>query len=335
MIERTVVQRLPAWEWLGIVCVIAGEALLATGWRPGVDFYFPVVWYGYILTLDGALFRMAGTSILRRSPLLFALMIPVSAACWWIFELFDAAVGSWRYIGAGPYSGAAFVVLATVSFSTVLLAVWETAMCASYGLQWLLTPAGRSPRLVTAVRRLTTYPAGWANHRQSDGARRERMLMIATFLLGLASILLPLRWPEYFFPLLWVALFFLLDPLNFWLGRPSILHQLWRGHRQTAASFALGALICGFFWESWNYWAPIKWVYSVPYVSQWHLFEMPVPGYGGYVPFGLELYAMAVFALWPLRRWGRLGREPFPMVDEERDEEPELGVRTPRARVSA
>jgi hypothetical protein len=47
-------------------------------------------------------------------------------------------------------------------------------------------------------------------------------------------------------------------------------------------------LICGFFWELWNWKSLAKWIYTVPFVERWHVFEMPLLGYAGYLPFGLE-----------------------------------------------
>ena len=49
----------------------------------------------------------------------------------------------------------------------------------------------------------------------------------------------------------------------------------------------VGALICGFFWEMWNYFSLARWTYTIPFVQRFHLFEMPILGYGGYLPFGL------------------------------------------------
>jgi hypothetical protein len=51
---------------------------------------------------------------------------------------------------------------------------------------------------------------------------------------------------------------------------------------------AIAALICGFFWEMWNFYSAAKWVYTVPYVYRCLIFEMPLLGFGGYLPFGLE-----------------------------------------------
>ena len=50
---------------------------------------------------------------------------------------------------------------------------------------------------------------------------------------------------------------------------------------------ALAALVCGFFWEMWNYFSLARWTYSVPLVQRFQLFEMPLLGYAGYLPFGL------------------------------------------------
>ena len=42
----------------------------------------------------------------------------------------------------------------------------------------------------------------------------------------------------------------------------------------------------------WNSLSYPKWVYVVPWVDYLHVFEMPLLGYGGYLPFALELYAL-------------------------------------------
>ena len=74
-------------------------------------------------------------------------------------------------------------------------------------------------------------------------------------------------------------------------------------------SLALGALVCGFFWEMWNYWSYPQWIYHTPGVEFLHVFEMPLLGYGGYIPFALELCALKNF-LWPGSPQLQLGRAP-------------------------
>ena len=64
--------------------------------------------------------------------------------------------------------------------------------------------------------------------------------------------------------------------------------QIAAGDWREAGSWALAALICGFFWEMWNFCSAAKWIYTVPFVQRWTVFEMPILGYAGYLPFGLE-----------------------------------------------
>ena len=64
------------------------------------------------------------------------------------------------------------------------------------------------------------------------------------------------------------------------------------GDWRPVVALALGALTCGFFWELWNFGSYPKWIYRVPIFGFWHVFEMPLLGYLGYVPFSWELFAL-------------------------------------------
>ena len=68
--------------------------------------------------------------------------------------------------------------------------------------------------------------------------------------------------------------------------------------RKIYALLALGALVCGFFWEMWNYYSFPKWTYHTPGAEFLKIFEMPLLGYGGDIPFALELYALKIL-VWP------------------------------------
>jgi len=71
-------------------------------------------------------------------------------------------------------------------------------------------------------------------------------------------------------------------------GKSTIILALSQGRWQVITTPACAAILCGFFWEMWNVNSAAKWVYSIPFVDRFHLFEMPLLGYAGYVPFGLE-----------------------------------------------
>jgi hypothetical protein len=55
----------------------------------------------------------------------------------------------------------------------------------------------------------------------------------------------------------------------------------------------VATLFTGVWWEAWNYYSVPKWVYTIPYVGFWKIFEMPLLGYLGYPFFGLTVFTYA------------------------------------------
>ena len=47
----------------------------------------------------------------------------------------------------------------------------------------------------------------------------------------------------------------------------------------------------------WNFYSLPKWIYTIPYVGFWKVFEMPILGYLGYPFFGLIVFSYAALAL--------------------------------------
>lgn len=252
----------------------AGALLIALTWPlnwalPGLRthlLFFPL-WLGYALLVDALVLRWRGTSILRRSPKDFALLFVCSAPAWWLFEAFNLRTHNWHYLGGERFSPLAYFFLTSLSFSTVMPAVFETA------------------ELIRS--------AGWMR-RLSDGPRLGPTppVLLAMVCIGLTMLVLSMIWPGYFYPFLWGSVFFLAEPINAWRGRPSLLGHLRSGDWRPAVALALGALVCGFFWELWNFYSYPKWTYTTPGVDFLHVFEMPLLGFVGYPPFGLELYAL-------------------------------------------
>jgi hypothetical protein len=87
--------------------------------------------------------------------------------------------------------------------------------------------------------------------------------------------------------MLWVGPLLLLCGLQQLLTGTSLLAPLARGDWRPLLQPALAALACGLAWEFWNYWSLAKWQYSIPQVQRLHVFEMPLLGYAGYLPFGV------------------------------------------------
>lgn len=228
--------------------------------------FFPL-WLGYALVVDALVVRRRGTSILTRSRKDFVLLFVCSAPVWWLFEALNWRTQNWDYLGGDRFGPLTYFLLTTLSFSTVMPAVFETAE--------LVRSAGPLQRL-------------------SGGPRLEptRPLLLAMLSLGLIMVTLSMALPGYFYPFLWGSAFFLAEPVNAWRGRPALLGYLAHGDWRPVAALALGALVCGFFWEFWNFYSYPKWIYHTPGVEFLHVFEMPLLGFFGYPPFGLELFVL-------------------------------------------
>jgi hypothetical protein len=86
---------------------------------------------------------------------------------------------------------------------------------------------------------------------------------------------------------MWVAPLILFTAMDHVHGHTPLLAPLEKGDFRHLVGPAVAALICGFFWELWNFHSMAKWHYSLPFVQWGHIFEMPLLGYGGYLPFGV------------------------------------------------
>ncbi len=257
----------PVHGWLGLGLIIIFWILnwslsgLRTHWG-----FFPL-WLGYCLTVDALVVSRKGHSMLTRSPRAYLAVFLVSAPAWWLFELLNWRAQNWYYDGREFFTNLQYFVLATLSFSTVIPAVFGTAELVST-FNWLKR-VGRGPLVApTRATLLGFFSMGW--------------LMLGLLLL----------WPRYFFPFMWLSIYFILEPLNVWLKNRSLLNYTARGDWRPIWALWIGCLICGFFWEMWNFYSYPKWIYQVPFVDFLHIFEMPLLGYSGYLSFSLELFAL-------------------------------------------
>ena len=121
-------------------------------------------------------------------------------------------------------------------------------------------------------------------------------MLVGVEFLGLLCFTLPWLFPQYCFGLIWLCVVLILDPINSLFRRKSALAHIAVGDWHFFV-VPLAGLCCGFLWEMWNFYALPKWYYTIPYVGFWKIFEMPLLGYTGYLPFALELFAMYQFVL--------------------------------------
>jgi hypothetical protein len=242
-----------------------GMALLV---EPFLAWYYQWAWWSYILAADGLNRRLAGRSLLRDEPRRFLWLALVSVALWTLFEALNLRLGDWYYVMDDPRRAVRWVG-GGVAFATVLPALFET--------ESLLRHLG-------PLRRVRVAPWRWTRART-----------LASVTVGAACFALPLAWPDRFFPLTWASFVFLLEPGNRRHASESRLRELEHGDAAPTVRWLIAGLACGALWESCNYWARVKWVYTVPGFESLKVFEMPLAGFLGFPPFALECAVIVAF----------------------------------------
>jgi hypothetical protein len=254
-----------------ILLALAGWAVglwgIISGSETILQYLYFFAWYPYILCLDGLLFRLKGRSWVWNRPRDFGKMLVWSTTVWLVFEALNLMLHNWGYVGVvanvevrwGGYA---------VAFATVLPGVLLTAE--------VIDALGILPDIKSRPYNL--------------GHWQPLALVV-----GVTMLVVPLVWPRYTFALIWGGTFFLLDPFCELLGGPSLIAGFAAGERREHLGLLAAGLVCGVWWESWNWFATSRWVYTLPVFNFWKVFEMPVLGYLGFAPFALECAVMYNF----------------------------------------
>ncbi|MFH1842306.1 MAG: hypothetical protein ABIF77_03795 [bacterium] len=259
----------PLYGWLGLAIIAAGESLLLAGNHWAGVYFTPLQWSGLILCLDGFLKWRRGYSPLSDQTGEFALLLLLSIGSWYIFEAYNLLLKNWTYIGL-PDSCALRYLGYFWSFATI-----TPGLLLMYAVLDELIPGGKSPPPLCRMK------------------PRVFWLLVG---IGAVCLVVPLLAPStWMSPLVWIGFMLFMDPINSRLGERSIIAEFLSGHRRAFWLLFLAGLVCGLLWELWNYWAIGKWRYDVPYWGHLKLFEMPVLGFLGFLPFTIECYAIYIF----------------------------------------
>jgi hypothetical protein len=254
--------------WIGLACLLIFQTALVLRIELVTTYFYSLIWWSYILMIDGFVFRLRGNSLIVNQTRRFFPLIPWSVAIWLIFEGFNLVLKNWHYVGV-PKEMMIRWPGYFVAYGTVLPAILETKDILS--VLGIFEKSSVTPM---------TVQASW-----------YKPLIIT----GILCLILPLLFPQFCFPLVWLGFVFLLEPFNHRTGRPSLLNDLQQGKTGNLYQLLLSGMICGLLWEFWNFWAEAKWIYTVPWVGEIRLFEMPVLGFFGFPPFALECFVMVHF----------------------------------------
>ena len=263
---------LPWWIWVGAVVGIGFWILAWTrlSWFAALQPHtFSPLWFSYILVINGLDQRRTGSCLMTGRPVFFLMLFPASAAFWWFFEYLNRFVQNWYYVGV-DFSPWSYFWFATLPFSTVLPAVLSTRRYL-LGMNWINQSYARIRPIYFSHARMTAAAL---------------LILAAVCLAGIGV------WPNYLFPFLWVSPVLIVICLQTLMKEAHILSEMAAGDWRGAVAAVLAAIICGGFWEMWNVYSLAKWKYSIPLVHRFQIFEMPLLGYAGYLPFGLECAAI-------------------------------------------
>jgi len=286
-------KQLPAhpFPWWGWASLLTGSAAWFMAWtrfdwfRPFQMHTFTPLWLSFVIIVNGLSYRRKGCCLLLDRPVFFLLLFPASALFWWFFEYLNRFVGNWSYVTV-PASGWSYFWRATPPFSTVLPAVLSTKV-------WLAEAPWIREGFKDYIRIDLPRPRIWA----------WAALMAAG--MGLLAIGV---WPDYLFWLLWVSPLLILTGFQVLSGEQNVLSGIAGGDWRLVISSSAAGLFCGWFWEMWNYLSLAGWTYHIPFVHRFQVFEMPIVGYAGYLPFGLECAAVGMLLDQVLRK-GKIREE--------------------------
>lgn len=231
--------------------------------------FYAWAWWSYIFLLDGFVSWRRGSSLLTTRKKHLPRILLWSITFWYFFELLNLRYQNWYYVGVlgvgsvGDMIGG--FIFGTAAFATVFTGLFETYDA--------LTAVG----LFEGVRlRPRTFPPWLPYAVQGVGA----------FMVGLS-----LAFSYYLAPLVWGSLSFLIDPWNYRKGARSVLADVENGHLGLLLRLLVSGLVCGLVWESFNFLAPQKWIYTVRGLEELKLFEMPVLGFLGFPALAVDAFA--------------------------------------------
>src|SRR5437867_8175829 len=208
----------------GLLIIFFAEGLLFSGNEVVGRWFTPIVWTGYILFVDALVYKLKGQSLLVNNRAEFLIIAVVSIGNWWVFEFYNAPRFWrsdlelwWHYHNLEPNPFLRRVGY-DWAFATIFPAMFLTAQLFAASV--------------------------FAKQKQFRSFRFSRFTLYLIIILGAAGALLPLLIiSSWFAPLVWLSFIFLLDPINYLRGWPSIAGDLAKGDRRRRLSSLASGLI--------------------------------------------------------------------------------------------
>ncbi|MFT5286991.1 MAG: hypothetical protein ACI8TQ_003166 [Planctomycetota bacterium] len=246
--------------------------------------FYAYVWWAWILFLDAFCIWRRKSSLLTTRRNLLGLLATSSVTFWFVFEALNLRFRNWYYVGTfeldGPDTYITAGLFVSAAFATVFVGMFE--VFDALGAAKFLT-------------------------KRSDPRRLPVWLAPGLQVLGIIMAVLAIAYPFYLAPLIWGSLTFIIDPWNYRRGNRSLLRDFEAGDGRAVGRLFIAGLISGLVWESLNFAAPQKWIYTVRGLENFKLFEMPVLGFLGFPALAFD--AVTAFSLLSYWLCGNVGWE--------------------------
>lgn len=275
----------PWWGWLGLISYGVTVFLLWNKFHEPVLFLHwsdvPLFW-GLVLLIDGWTYvRNGGKSLISERPQEMVGIGVSSAMGWMLFEYLNFFVDDNWYYPFGNIIDREQFLLYAIIISTGLLPLSFVFYELFLSFKVFKNRFIQGPKLVLS--------------------ETIKTILLVACLLGLLGSGL---YPDTLFFSLWltpgILIGLVLDKVGVWTP----LRSIGQGNWNPTLVFALTYLAAGLCLECENYFsgihngrevtftmAPAYWQYNLPYVNDFHLFEMPILGFLGYMPFSLYVWA--------------------------------------------
>lgn len=284
-------KKLPTWFWFGLLIFGVSLGFLWTkAEQPKiiVDWLLIPLFWGIIFIVDAWVYRRSGgKSIIAERPQTLVAIAVCSIGGWLLFEFLNFFVlKNWYYPAGDFISKQQFLIYSMLGSSALLTIVFE----------WYML--------------LRTFKKLSVKYTEGPKVKISKSVWKVVLIICLISLLAIPFFPNQLFLLIWLvpmlSLISVLSLRNKWTP----VTPLEKGNWSALALIALAYFIQGVLYECWNYFGgyhladgtvktfnPGYWIYSVPYVDVLHVFEMPLLGLFGYLPFGVYCWvAWLVFA---------------------------------------
>jgi hypothetical protein len=356
--------KMPWFGWLGLAIMILSEITLWTKnpmQQAVATAFTPIMWSGYILLVDGWIWARGYYSYFKNAKREWPMLLLFSVLIWVMFEAFNFPAHAWTYqnmprdllVKGLVFAWAYATIIPALLRTRTFLATFEF-FNRTHPWNFKFTPMARAVFFILGVA-LTFIPP------MLPACTAERPWCTSNLLL----------------PLVWLGFIFMLEPINYRLGAPSVLRDLerpkdrevdardlstrerlpWSDIRKPAEhniekqngksqktnkdedkntrgkisffwQILVAGLVCGLFWETWNFQSVINhglawdyWLNPIYHICVGHsttihqpdpgicagkidlkIGKMPILGFLGYPPFIWEC-----FALWELAKWSMQG----------------------------